>query len=342
MSDLNGEQFGGLHLFEPKPYFPHRGSPEKRHQGTQGKLFRDPKPADDVRYPRGYTPERMDAVRSQPIHVHVGEDRRGQKGASFTGPAGAERVWQTLARSTLPADHIQRQFNGDVLKVKTSSPAVSSSAYAHYAYSRMGGHGEIHLGRDAGEQRMGQSLLHEIGHAHSTQEVLPHAMPDTRAKLGQEEAYADDTMVRHWRPDPRDVRRGKASTPEPGYEMKTAFHGLRLPGNPSQTGGATAAKAYRAARQTPIQSDIRQARRQDRGYQVGMFHEALGGGYRINPDAAPAHPEDLGSKDHHAFRNQDTSWQPFRGGDGRRPQPAPTLEFHPRPPRPSIDELFRR
>lgn len=252
------EQFG-------QPYYPHRGSPEKRAQPTQGKLFSDPKPTDEHRYQRGYTPERMEAVRQQPIHVYTGENRRGQKGAPFTGPAGAARVWDTLARSTLPADHIRSRYNGDALKIKTASPEVSSSANAHYRYSQFGGHGEIHLGRDSGEQRMGQSLLHEVGHAHSTQEVLPHSRPETRQELGQEEAYADDTMVRHWRPDPRDARRGNVREVTPGYEHPETFKGTTVPfarssGRGNQTGGKTAHRAYMAARTTPLMAPDRERR----------------------------------------------------------------------------------
>ncbi len=44
----------------PKPYIT---------KGGQGKLFPDQKPDDSVRYPRGYTPDRMAEVKAAPIRM---------------------------------------------------------------------------------------------------------------------------------------------------------------------------------------------------------------------------------------------------------------------------------
>jgi hypothetical protein len=151
---------------------------------------------------------------------------------------------------------------------------------------------------------MGQSLLHEVGHAHSTQEGLSHARPDTRQALGQEEAYADDTMMRHWRPDPRDARRGKVREVTPSYEHKEVFKGTRVPfswssGRGNQTGGVTAHKSYMAARTTPIMKEKRdrewQARRKDATHQPEMLgiYSGMPSEHAFPPAEHARYPEHL-------------------------------------------------
>lgn len=118
---MTAQEALGSQWSNPKPYFPHRGSPEKRAQPTQGKLFQDPKPVAGHRYPRGYTPERMAEVRRETDDVV----RHSQPGVSLgrkpisyslTGSTldspynvrqGKRLAQEAIARSNIPAEHLQ-------------------------------------------------------------------------------------------------------------------------------------------------------------------------------------------------------------------------------------------
>jgi hypothetical protein len=305
---VSGTQFAGY--VDPKPYFPQKGSDKGPSIGSQGKLFRDAKPTAKHRYQRGYTPERMAQVKAMPIKTYTGD-----RGGAFSGAAGHQQVREVIARSATPAEEIKPQFTGDTLTIRTGASLGSNAGT--YAKSKFGGHGTIDLDRGYGSkshphenrEQAGQTLLHELGHARSNYEYTEHSALDTRAKLGEEEAYADDNMMKRWRPDPRDVRRGRSHAPSPSYESPDAFKGYQVPAQLSRiTGGKTAHKAYLAARQTPIQRDIRlkQAAGERRAayFQPQMIRDT--GGHSQNPTAtgheinpfykveAPLHPMQFG------------------------------------------------
>lgn len=228
MPELSGVQF-----FDPKPYFT---------KGGQGKFFADPKPTDEHRYQRGYTPDRMAAVRQMPIDVVEAEGRRG---LSFSGPTGPRQIHETIARSTTPTDEVP-----DTQRHLKIHPAVGYSGTNNRAgvYRNIKGAvalktspGSIHLAGGDTKEGEGQTLLHELGHWASNRQGRESAWYDTPTQRGKEEAFADDNMAERWRPDPRDVRKGVSKPPGFGYEMDTNFQGL---------GGAVAHKAYIKARRT--------------------------------------------------------------------------------------------
>jgi len=235
------------------PYFP---------KGGQGKLFHDPKPVDEHRYQRGYTPERMREVRNARIEVHPGESYDRAVGASansgmsgpppFTGHGAQRRIHEVIARSTTPASDFETTPHGHTpddyypLKIRTGS-ADRSGAAGWYHPGGVYDRGTIHLSSMAdlgnkGEEVPGQTLLHELGHYHSAKVAQnPFASYDTPVRRGNEEAHADDNMVGRWRPDPRDVRRGQSAPKNPSYEYDGSFKGI---------GGNAAHRAYTKARQT--------------------------------------------------------------------------------------------
>jgi hypothetical protein len=242
-----------------RPYYPHRGSPEKRAQPTQGKLFRDPKPTDEARYPRGYTPERMQEVRGMPIEIHEGYE------GAFSGPEGPRQVREVIARSTTPAHELPHDQGDLQISLGHDMPTAKGA----YGYSFRGiGKIRLDVGHHYGvnrwfwnqnQMRQGQTLMHELGHARSDVEKRPHSYPRTQTQLGQEEAFADENMLQRWRPDPRDVRRGESYGPTPSYEHEDTFEGLTPPGAKRQTpagqagkAAKTAHRAYLKARTTPL------------------------------------------------------------------------------------------
>lgn len=226
MPDVNGLQF-----FKPEPYFT---------KGGQGKLFPDPKPIAQHRYQRGYTPERMREVKGSMLDVT--STGRG----NFAGPAGIDRVYQTIARSTTPVHEFNEtpvrtawrksgrpdHPNIDTsdmfpLHIETGHDVAKLSGIGNAAATYNAGgtweRGLARVGADTHdtEEHAGQSLLHEIGHYRSEKvENTGHQSSYGKdpAETGREEAFADDNMVTRWRPDPRDVRRGTSHPKEPSYE----------------------------------------------------------------------------------------------------------------------------
>jgi hypothetical protein len=251
------------------PHFPHRGSPEKRAQPTQGKLFADPKPADAQRYQRGYTPERMAEVRSSGMRVESAV--KTSKSAEYVGPSGVAQLKQVIARSDTPAPELKG------MHVITASPKVSRDSWANFQtrVDRTGtpvGPGEIHLSKAPDRNMVGQALLHEMGHWKSQKEGTPHNAARDPVGLGQEEAFADDNMLRRWRPDPRDERRGQAPRLGMTYERKGAMG--------RSASGTRFTKSYLKHRQEPLRTpeeDRRHAAMNaDASYQPNLNSEQFG------------------------------------------------------------------
>lgn len=300
---LSGDQFTGFS--DPKPYIT---------KGGQGKLFKDPKPVDEHRYQKGYTPERMRAVQeTMPYVVHPGET------GHFSGPHGEHQVHQVIARSTTPVDETLEKNEdytkggGFHLSIRTGVSGISggrrgqpeaAGAYINQrnAQGIQGAHGEIHLSGTADTaEKEGQTLLHELGHWRSNRAWTSHSYVDTPANRGKEEAFADDNMMSRWRPDPRDVRRGKSEAPSPSYESESAHQGI---------GGKKSYSAYIKARQTPLVSEgrIRQRKAEyaNASFQPEMLYDkgsrsqnpkATGHGINLNVAAPPEghlHPMQFG------------------------------------------------
>lgn len=290
---LSGQQFTGLS--DPKPYFT---------KGGQGKLFKDPKPVDEHRYQRGYTPERMRAVeggRDKPPGLAIESAVTKRSKAAFAGPAGVARVKQVIARSKTPAEELQPTGPGQRLKIITGSPKTSRTAWASYSHKPALGRrpGEINLGKEKDENMMGQALMHEMGHFRSHMAGTEHFGSQLSSRHGQEEAFADENMLSRWRADPRDVRRGKAPRMDLAYESRNSF-GRNVFGMAAHT-------SYLKSRTTPIQKTVADrkyaAENANAAFQSQMLGDVGGGrhtpptGHRIEDWAKPEgtlHPMQFG------------------------------------------------
>lgn len=264
---------GGLTLVTPHPYFP-GNDPSKP---SQGKLFRDPKPVDEHRYQRGYTPERMREVQGMRLNI-----RPGEPGAPFTGPGAERRVREVIARSTTPASEHVEEYNGDKGVIINTGRRMRGMGYVaafyeHPSYSHP--RGAISLGR-TNEVDEAHNLMHELGHYRSALVVgNEHAIPETPEERGKEEAFADDNMVSRFRPDPRDVRRNRdplGHVPRPSYEHEIVWKGAKGMGKKGF-------KAYNAARTTSIQK-TRESRRYADDRASGFQPELNTQDYSNNPD----------------------------------------------------------
>jgi len=254
------DQFGA-------PHFPGNNS-----KGwSQGKLFKDPKPTDEHRYQRGYTPERMQEVRGARMDIDAGPSQVPDRvrAGPFTEHGGERHVQEVIARSTTPMHEINvpktpwgsDRDPDDVFPLHinagvTSGMGARGRSFAG-TYKGGGSHerGEIDLaggalGNHLGNERAGQTLLHELGHYKSAKvEHNDSAHYRTPSQRGKEEAVADDNEMERWRPDPRDVRAGRSKAPQASYENSGAFMGM---------GGQKAHGPYVRARKTlnPMEKEV--------------------------------------------------------------------------------------
>lgn len=226
MPDLSGPQF-----FDPKPYFT---------KGGQGKLFRDPKPTTEHRYPRGYTPERHQEVReslSRPSIQHqLMGDEPNERVSKLSGPPDLQRHFiDTVARSTVPVAAVGEQLNKVNLyrrakSQKSIGTGGTTGSRIRVQRGQLGiGHTEVvpgstvmkvYHGTTMGEQTnphvshseiMSGVIVHELGHVH---EAAQSPASFLRGAKGHLEHYADRFAVQHFRPDPREHKKGKALDPE--------------------------------------------------------------------------------------------------------------------------------
>lgn len=221
MPDLNSVQF-----FDPKPYFT---------KGGQGKLFRDPKPTEEHRYQRGYTPERMGEV----------HEAMGSIPTKVGPPHLFAHFRETLARSTAPTETLEEQVSAIHLSPSTLGSnrfvagetatsmrpsGLSQTTGASRITMFHGSRGDPVLGASgktaSRSEIMGASTIHEIGHAH-------HALTDPSDFIenpsGHRERVADRFMEEHYRPDPREVRRGTSLAPE-DFTYAATSQNKRFPG----------------------------------------------------------------------------------------------------------------
>ena len=90
-----------------------------------------------------------------------------------------------------------------------------------------------------------------------------------------EEAAADDHMLTHWRPDPRDVRKGKsAGMMDLAYEHPKVHSSLFR-------------SAYRKNRQVPLQRPIREAQRSAKEWDAATQPSMI---LLANPQAQTRYP----------------------------------------------------
>lgn len=202
----------------------------KAKPGSQGTLFQPTKGVlnPQQRWPRGYTPERLNEVRgalaktsiSHPEHMedeHEPGDYREMYGYR-------ERTMRAIAKSTVPAHHLigLREIHGEPYQ----DPDTGRSDQGTY-WPR-----EKTIGIDLTEAETDKTLIHEIGHhvdhfhepgayVEKVNEVAPqHAERDYRGLLnvsalaqarnkvepGVGEATADNYYVEHYRTGGRKSR----------------------------------------------------------------------------------------------------------------------------------------
>src|SRR5215831_11293039 len=227
-----------VQFFTPKPYFPHRGSPEKRAQPTQGKLFQEPKPSTLARYPRGYTPERMSEVREKTGWLI---NAPGGSSFSLTGssldspynvPHGARLAQEAIARSDVPMKHLENlgrislrsglRGTGFGLEDRLGSYTPASraidiepmrgdlSSRRGLITSKEQLRKNRGISRPEAENMYGSALIHEIGHhvdftrrRMAGQQERSRRFLSTPTGRGKAEGEADRYMLQRFRPDPR-------------------------------------------------------------------------------------------------------------------------------------------
>lgn len=241
--NLNDSQFGPM-----KPYYPHRGSPEKRAQPTQGKLFQEGPPQTAARYPRGYTPGRMQEVRGATDYL-INEPERHSfsiTGSTLDSPynvrQGKRLAQEAIARSDVPVKHLEGLGRislrsglrgvgfGLEDRLGSYNPASRAIDIEPLRGDLSTGRGLImnkeQLRKNKGiPRRQAQSiydsaLIHEIGHHEDFSRRFrgQRAMTEERAKRylgsrtgrGEAEGAADRYMLSRFRTDPRT----KGFTPE--------------------------------------------------------------------------------------------------------------------------------
>jgi len=224
MPNLNKRQFDPDN---PQPYFTKSGV---------GKLFPDPKPTDEHRYQRGFTPERKrDVELAAPVISGPG-DR-----PAYPGQTKQEQgefmasMYDTLARSTMPTRHIERtDFVQQETPERLGGPEVGG------LHDRPDGWRRVRLNAEVDPRSLGPTLIHEMGHGldnHNLRDKFDHTNPpgpvpdnplsdlfglgplqrqstrdypfvgaleEAPKFKGAAEKFADDYMMEHYRPDPRD------------------------------------------------------------------------------------------------------------------------------------------
>ena len=185
-------------MVTPTPYFTKSGI---------GKLFADPKPTDEHRYPRGYTPERMAEVRGaggvfdyrQAADNALGRNSPSGKMGREADPQvpthSVRKTQEVIARSTTPLSELRtaRVFV-DSSEPKRLYPNSAPAAFYREGYPRQEGGetlatGRIHIAprpafvptpeRDPGRNKEDElqyrmndesTIIHELGHHRSNLE----------------------------------------------------------------------------------------------------------------------------------------------------------------------------
>ena len=172
--------------------------------------------SDKARFPRGYTPERMqDVVRNGP-RVYGPSVSGSQSDPQVIAAQKAaklpnRRVRDNLARSTVSMGGEMKNtqiFTGQQFDTNHITGGPTGGEY----HKPVEG-GRMHTVKLAPGLEDTPVLIHELGHLDSFASGRGHSSYRSPEAKGAEEAYADDYAVRNFRD-----RRGRASaTPEGGY-----------------------------------------------------------------------------------------------------------------------------
>ena len=240
----------------------------------QGQLFPLPKPTDEHRWQRGFTPERL-AETHAALDVSQSTPRRTQH--PFSGQIGRARLFEAVARSDVPLHEISPTASTpswlrgypeaesaperDVTKIKIDAGSTGPAYYTRGSAEGSTAGIVVTKGRGGSLRDLPSAesaLMHELGHRHSHMTGRPSSAISSPTDLGQDEAYADDFRSRH-------VLDRRFPTPVgwnnrySGYEDPNVWAGytraLFGPRVGGRVGGMIASRAYREARQTPLQKN---------------------------------------------------------------------------------------
>ena len=286
MADLNPGQFSQPHLpgFNIKPTAEHRYprgyTPERLAEVTEALGGRrtpgsrtDPVPNESGRGMHAEHREGVESRNTRDIHYRNVSIQQGTGTGAFSGNfdpnkrggfggrnEGEAKIVETVARSTVPTERLadvnvtvekpdeSKDYGGLYKAGRREASVVAAPGTTPTAPL---GAKQMAQMRDT-RQHHEQVLMHELGHHESASLGLPHSGKEyerSAAAHGQEEAYADDFAVEHYRPDPRDERRGE-------FERSGYDRGGKTPINPyNKTDNVNKqlefAESYRAHRQHP-------------------------------------------------------------------------------------------
>lgn len=182
----------------------------KQDEGSQGTLFQGGYPSNPTH--RGYGPERRNAVR-EAVALGLDPHRRSRMERGY-GLPGHHAIIDTLARSTVPVEHIaapgspdpayEGQRLGNPHLEWVSNQAMSGGVLGRYYEGGFASHANGRLGQPSISIARGQehspTVIHELGHHVSKfVEQTPHSAYDTPAHQGAEEGFAENYMKQHYR-----------------------------------------------------------------------------------------------------------------------------------------------
>lgn len=205
----------------------------KAKPGSQGSLFQGgSEQMTDAKWPRGYTPERLQQVRKV-----VGPGQRVFRDEPYLHTydiAGEQRkLIDNIARSTVPGEHLQRlQFSPGKTNVDMTVGAGDSEMTAGGLYRKPQSPNPNHFGSIS--VRRGDAdkpvAIHEIGHHASYLAGRPplETVADHGREEGQADAYAQ-THFRDRRGRPTDVEGYRYMRPDSvrTQDFFDAYHAVR-------------------------------------------------------------------------------------------------------------------
>lgn len=169
---------------------------DPRTRGRQLTLFPQPKPTDEHRWPRGYTPERMAALRdirtplfvvrkdsegsisgeNNPGHPLATTGAQGAPEHSFHGPAGYRRVREAIARSGTPIEDFTDKTKARGVSIYVHPAPDPDERAAGFYRKAMTPHDVSHISLYAPRpdtppeewaRQEEETLMHELGHHRS-------------------------------------------------------------------------------------------------------------------------------------------------------------------------------
>ena len=214
------------------------------------------------------------SVPTTPLEIHLNDNAHLEDDEDPSDAYGHFNIAPTAVQNFIK-NHTGEEVSGNGFKHDLHIPTERSR-------------GRIGInGNSPNLQTAGQILIHEIGHYKSLKVDRNPRPGKGGLKSAREEARADDYESEHWRPDPRDVKRGNKAATVPSYLSGPAWapkevnepwtphgnlrDGVRNKNIPGQldgsyyehgqtwtdTGGPKAHLEYLRSRTTPLVTDRR-------------------------------------------------------------------------------------